>query len=326
MRYTAKDIQIFIITKNRPDMVQDTLRSVAAQIQGFECFILDNSTDEETKHIISAYPWASYVQTSPGLPMANFLKAQKLMSTQYAMILHDDDLIHPNYIELALEALNTVKDISYIGARNTIFRNDNIPQAYLKPHTLKKDYYLLESQDVFTLSFWSKPNSNWSSSIIKTELYKKIDPVSNHTSFGKMDDIAMLSQIMAKGNAVIFKDRSTFFYRVHNSSDSNNTNSSFTADQFGKCIKLFYDHSRRLKGLRRIYFLYAIDNIKNNYAKGNNAKQEKFIKQLAQEGFITKAMLAYNNRRKNIFTRLLFLPLQILYKRDFYKQFLHKLP
>ncbi len=328
MIFTANDIEIFIFTRNRPDMVIDAVKSVLNQTAGaMKLYVLDNSTDEKTTNAIKAFPTVQYVKTDPSLPYANFKKLQALAASAYTMVLHDDDLIHPQYIQLALEALNKIKDITYIGSKNTIFYNNDIPEEYKKPKSLKKDFYILPDDNLFTLSFWSKPNSNWSSSIIKTECYKNYDIAKDAKIYGKTQDLAFLSQTMQKGgNAIIFTDGNILFYRNHRQSDSNDKRTALSKEQIKNLLKLFLSKSKTPHFLNRIYFLYSVYIAKQYFAAGHDTNEMKvFLQELLKEGIVSKNMLLYDRRKESLLLRLVFFPIQILYKRNFWKAYLRKL-
>ncbi|MDR0645666.1 MAG: glycosyltransferase family 2 protein [Elusimicrobiota bacterium] len=327
--FSINDIQIFVITRNRPEMLKQALHSVLNQYAcGSEIYVLDNSTDDTTQKTMIDYPKIRYIKTDPLLPFANFLTAQSLMAMPYSMILHDDDLIHPDYISLALKILNSVKDITYIGCKNTTFYDNNIPDEYKNPTRLSEEFFIIDNPDDFTLGFWSKINSNWSCSIIKSSIYKQADMPADYKLYGKVNDLAMLSQIMSngKGNAVITKDKRALFYRNHVLSDRFNEKTALTRQQLTNYISLFYKRSRSNKYLRRIYFLYVIDNIKDNFIpKITDTDINSFLISLKEKGLLSAAILLYNKRKENLLIRLFFLPVQFIYKRNYYKKFLRKL-
>lgn len=328
MNFSNKDITVFIFTRNRPDMVVDAVKSVLNQTAGsVKLYVLDNSTDEKTTNAIKAFPSVQYVKTDPSLPYANFKKLQSLADSAYTMVLHDDDLIHPQYVQLALEALNKIKDITYIGSKNTIFYNNDVPEEYKKPKSLKKEFYLLPNDNLFTLSFWSKPNSNWSSSIIKTECYKNYDIAKDAKIYGKTHDLSFLSQTMQTGgNAVIFTDGNILFYRNHRQSDSNDKRTALSKEQIKNLLKLFLSKSKTPHFLSRIYFLYSVYIAKQYFSAGHDENETQvFLKELLTEGIISKNMLLYDRRKQSLLLRLAFFPIQIFYKRNFWKAYLHKL-
>jgi glycosyltransferase involved in cell wall biosynthesis len=327
--FSIKDIKIFIMTRNRTEMLKQALHSVLNQyVSSSKIYVLDNSTDDRTQQAMQNYPKIRYIKTDPLLPFANFLTAQSLMTTSYSIILHDDDLIHPGYVALALKILNSVENITYIGCKNTIFFNNDIPNAYANPKALKEDFYLLDNKNDFTLSFWSAPNSNWSSAIIRSDLYKQEYLETHNKLYGKHDDLALLSSIMNTGKAAIINDGNALFYRVHDGADSRDIKTALTEQQIINYARLFYDCSLGNKYLRRIYFVSVLDNIKNDFfpnVSGNRSSLNSFLAHLKDEGLLSSDMLLYNRRREDILIRFRFLFTQWIYKRNYYKRFLQKL-
>ncbi len=97
------------MTRNRPDLLKQTLKTLLWQIGGpFDIWVIDNSTNEDTANLIKKeYPQVHYEHTIGGaLFLANLEKMKSLMTTPYTLTLHDDDLLAPDYLVNALKLLN----------------------------------------------------------------------------------------------------------------------------------------------------------------------------------------------------------------------------
>ena len=128
--YTNKDIRCFIMTRNRADLLVDSLNSLLAQKGGpWDIWVIDNSTDNKTEDLIKTkYKDIHYERTQGGtIFVANMERMQSLMTTPYTLTLHDDDLLAPNYLENVLKAINCYPDLAGVFSKYSNFTNQNIP-------------------------------------------------------------------------------------------------------------------------------------------------------------------------------------------------------
>lgn len=127
--YTIDDIQIFVTTHNRASLLKETLQSILAQTVSIQNItVLDNESTDNTAEIVLQLKdkGVRYVHTTGFL--GNFKKAQELVSRPYCMLFHDDDLLHPTYLENALKALNSYPNIALITTTQSAFANNSVPQ------------------------------------------------------------------------------------------------------------------------------------------------------------------------------------------------------
>ena len=106
MSCTIDDIDIFILTHNRADYLEETIRSVIRQTEPVKVFyVLDNESTDHTEEVAARYASCGcrYVKTSGRY--GNFFKAQELAAGKYVLTFHDDDLLHPEFFEKMLVGL-----------------------------------------------------------------------------------------------------------------------------------------------------------------------------------------------------------------------------
>ena len=124
--FTIDDIEIFITTHNRVDFLKDSILSLQNQtVKPLLITILDNESRDGTQQLVQSMTGVKYVKTFGFL--GNFNKAREIVSKKYCMLFHDDDLLHPQYLEFALNALNTYPNVSLITTRYTEFFDGNPP-------------------------------------------------------------------------------------------------------------------------------------------------------------------------------------------------------
>lgn len=122
------ELQIFITTHNRADYLKASIESVLNQTAGSpRITVLDNDSTDDTQAVVESYAerGVSYVKTTGFL--GNFNKAKELTTLPYVMLFHDDDLLHPQYLGLALQQLTTHPDLALITTRYTEFNDSTIP-------------------------------------------------------------------------------------------------------------------------------------------------------------------------------------------------------
>ena len=114
---SATDIKIsvLIITRNRSFILGDCLDALRPQIDEnkHEVVVVDSSEDNKTKDLIKNYPWVQYHQIS--LPLGtrpqSYSYGAKQCSGEIAMLLDDDAIVLPNW----LETLETCFDDPAVG-------------------------------------------------------------------------------------------------------------------------------------------------------------------------------------------------------------------
>lgn len=106
-----KNLDVFVLTYNRAEYLKIMLDSLCTQTAtGFNIKVLNNcSTDntiEVVKDIQKKHPERNIqiITNEKNLGNAgNFKRSQELANNEYTAIFHDDDAIHPEYIETAME-------------------------------------------------------------------------------------------------------------------------------------------------------------------------------------------------------------------------------
>lgn len=329
---TIKDIQVFIMTRNRPQMLKEAILSVQKQTaQGFDLYIFDNSDNDDTQRMLAEFPSINYIRTSFNRSDANFLKMQELISKPYILTLHDDDLLHPTYMETALKIINANKNIAFVSSKFHVFKDNNLPKDYLRHQKLSTNYYLIPSQAAFALSFWDKPSPIWSGSIIRGEAYKSINMPALRQRFGKIMDWPLIVECLAKGKAAILTDSKYIFYRIHSGQDTNDEKTAVTIQQILNWLQFFRDFTTSNKGLQNIYFLNAVNNAKSNYFNFSCAKTRQqcdlpsFFNLLKIHKLATAAMIRYSRRKESLYFKLITLPVKLLRTQDFYSKYIKKL-
>ncbi len=204
-QFTMEDIQVFIPTYNRPGMLRATLESVICQSAGVPPIaVLDNGmfpSTKETVDLFSNYNVSYHDSTSLGR-LGNFLLAQRLLSRKYVLFLHDDDQLHPDYLQFVLNAINA-------HAEATLVTCDVIewPVGTAKkkvPHLNNLGHVF--TQQEFATFIYNSERPSFSFAVYESESFKKVDLSSILDIYGKWGDTPLMIEAVGNGKAIMFMD------------------------------------------------------------------------------------------------------------------------
>lgn len=101
-------VTIAIPTYNRSKFLAEAIKSVLEQTYiDFELLIVDNASTDRTKKVVKSFndPRINYHRNKKNIGMMrNWNKCIELSNGKYLMILGDDDMLYPNFIDVSLGA------------------------------------------------------------------------------------------------------------------------------------------------------------------------------------------------------------------------------
>lgn len=306
--YTVDDIQFFIQTHNRENLLPESINSLLCQSAGIkEITVLDNESTDNTEGVAKKFAdrGVKYVKTF-GL-CGNYRKAREIVNKPYCMIFHDDDLLHPDYIKLALRALNTHDNVALIDTTGLDFTGKP-PEINWK---IRPDYYLYEKSSDFAEQQFFLCYARAATAIFRTEDLLSLDFLSEREKYHKLDDTPRLIQMCAKGKCVLFQDPRMYLIRCHASRDCCSYGDSPSLRQLANFYE-FYDNSVRQYIDESDLNFYAIRSrlfIKEIYGNSisTEAKKtetfEKLIDMIKQDGFTNIAGNDISSDEKKSYSR-----------------------
>lgn len=122
-------IDVVVVTYNRADpFFRHALVSICNQTyQDFTIKVLDNGSTDNTKEvydeIVSQYPNRKfeYKRLDKNHIDDYFIEEKnKMITADYVIVFHDDDLMHPNYIEYAMDIIKNTPDIAILGCKTKV--------------------------------------------------------------------------------------------------------------------------------------------------------------------------------------------------------------
>ena len=215
-------LDVIIPTYNRAEFLEIALESICESLATWrKTIVLNNASTDNTLEVVekikAKYPnrKIEVITNAKNLGNAgNFHRTQEIASNYYTAVFHDDDAIHPEYIDRAMKLITGNKENvvivsgGAIALYNVNHENWNMcPNSYWKyPANMNIFLQLLVARPVFC------------SSIYKTDIYKLIQY--KHEEYGKLHDIIFLSEIGEKG-ICLFLHGECVRWRQHIDSDSN---------------------------------------------------------------------------------------------------------
>ena len=217
-------LDVLVLTYNRSRFLKIQLQSLCEQtLQGFKITVLNNCSTDDTLQVIEEikeeYPLRDIQvitnEKNLGNP-GNFIRSQSIPTREYVAVFHDDDAVHPEYLELAMKLFNTHEDLVLVCCASDTRYNvtcDNWPAGF------NREYFLYPKNEVFLQFLCSRPN--FATDVYRTEAYKKAEY--HPELFGKLHDICFVCDI-AKSGSVAVSNTYGLRYRVHAGSDSQSYN------------------------------------------------------------------------------------------------------
>ena len=218
-KISTSDLQVYLPTYNRPELLRKTIRSVLAQAVPVEHIcVLDNGGFPQTREILSEFEGhgIEYRDTREFENWGNLLASQKHLQREFVLLLHDDDLIHPEYLDIALRVLASDSEINLLtghAAPWDIAQDPiNLPKLTATGHIFSASEY---STYVYNAS-----HPSYSLAIYRRSFYKKIDLLDNFAKYGKWGDVPMMLETIQSGKAAVLTDACGWM-GVHPGQDTN---------------------------------------------------------------------------------------------------------
>jgi glycosyltransferase involved in cell wall biosynthesis len=217
-----KMLTIAILTYNRREYLREVLKSFTLQtFRDFEVIIFDNASDYDVHELAALFPSLEIKvdanEKNIGGP-ANFRKVVSYdFVSPYVMMFHDDDTLHPEYLEKAIDFLEANSQVVWVGS-NIKFIENATPEKmeYFAPRVSEHLFEEMECQELvhkllngFGLGF--------ASIVYRLEAFKKA--VIREVEFDKWLDRPFIIDIAQTGNVGV-TEGCYMNYRVHEGQDS----------------------------------------------------------------------------------------------------------
>ncbi|MBE5918046.1 MAG: glycosyltransferase [Pseudobutyrivibrio ruminis] len=273
------DLEIFILTYNRSSFLTRALDSFLNQVAGLPLItVMDNCSTDDTEIVVKSFQEKSsnirYYKHSKNVGgIGNLERARLLANKKYVCFFHDDDVAHPQFLQVVLELLNKHDNVDLICTTSTTFTSE---EQIIFSDIFSVDYCFFSNKKIFTEYVYSSPffitipskSLCYPNVIYKTENIRKSQI--NYDIGGKSCDGPIVISSLRNGSCIQIRNDNIFFYRLHSGQDSVSKRNDPNVRQIINYMKFFKKKlSCDLKS-RVIFGLYSYKWLKKFYYYGNN--------------------------------------------------------
>ena len=221
MGLNSPKIQFWVLSRNRPEYLRETLLSASAQIApGIEILVSDNSDNDDIVGMVaSEFPHVKVIARRPVLPaLTHFRVVLAEASAEYITLFHDDDVLLPGYFTELSRMLDQFPEASAAACDATIIRGD-IPTSTLLIGSSKVDRHLLNSEQLLLpyLQFQRLGPAPFPAYMYRRS---KIGGLClNPLWGGKYADVSFLSEVARRG-PILVSCKPLMSYRIHPGNDN----------------------------------------------------------------------------------------------------------
>ncbi len=197
------------------------------------------------------------------------------------MFFHDDDVLHPRYLEFAEKIIAENKYVSLISSR---YHSPKVVDDK-NWEDVSADYYFCEGKLGFAKFLYGVGGISYPCTIYKNE--NLLDALSDVDDYGKiMDKMFMLNSVPSNGIAAVFVDKNLLRYRIHAGQDTSSVANGPFANQI-------IAHNKNLKNAlsksfsgRFVFASCCYKNLKALHRMGGHSKSEldNFVRRATAEG------------------------------------------
>lgn len=308
-----KDIEVFILTRNRADLLSYSLESILNQTHKVKVTVVDNNSSDLTEKYItdlmSKYPNLNYYRQDKFVKFReNFGTAKSLAKAEYVMFFHDDDILHPQYIEAAYKLVNTYDNVDLVCGLLTTFKDQS--EINHKVHK-EINYSLFNNKKEFVSHIYSAFFTDDSSIMFPHVIYKteNVKPIPFQDDlYGKIADKPFVLDAIKNGKCIQIRNKDMLMYRIHPGQDTNNISTGPYPNEVANHNKKFKDVLNNSLFDRIKFNVFSDCWLKGLYGWGmgevNRLEFRNFIKE------------AYYNETINKWTyNAYFSPFRFIYKR-----------
>lgn len=208
-------VQVFIITRNRPDTLLIAVNSVLNQtFRSMEVIVSDNSTNDDTYNLLRPlFSKLKYIRRNPCIEtsMDHINTVLHEATSQYVVVFHDDDEMLPNMVE------SLWNEISKNGLNSAAGANAFIVKGKRKTLAFKDGNTVINNVDQIVDRYNDKGIAPFPSYMYNMNVIKDLSLNREHGH--KYCDVAFLADVARKG-PVVYVGQPLMNYNIHPEQDS----------------------------------------------------------------------------------------------------------
>ncbi len=266
----SSKIEIFVLTCNRLAFLKESLESLFAQtLPPLRISVMDNASSDGTSeyldNLAKERPDFAHVRHAENIGGGgNFESALHLAEADYVMFFHDDDILHPRYVEFAEKLTEEYPGIALMSSDYVAPKEVNGSNW----EDVSSGHYLCKGRESFAAFLYGVGRIAFSCAIYRREYIanKRLDT----RNFGKIcDKIFMLDAVPPGAYAAVFSDKRLLRYRIHAGQDTKAVSS---GPFYGEIVKHNKFFRRELNGSllgRAVFEMCCYRNLKSLYNMGD---------------------------------------------------------
>lgn len=214
-------VSVAIPTYNRTAYLKECIQSVLSQtFQDFSVFVFDNASEEPVEELLKGFgdPRIHFVGNEKNIGSAGNINRilNHAFASEYLVIFHDDDAMHPKMLELEAKFLDARQDAAFVVSDLRHVKGDDM----LRFQSVSGDavaFTLYKNQLEFVNAI-----TNWLRYAFDSAMYRVSalqDARMDFERFSDFADLAFLVEVSQKGGCGFLK-APLVNYRVHPAQDS----------------------------------------------------------------------------------------------------------
>jgi glycosyltransferase involved in cell wall biosynthesis len=213
------ELEVFILTYNRAEMLKTAIQSCLHQtIRGISITILDNASTDHTAEIVAFFlePNICCITAKKNIGvLENIQRCQKLCAKKYVMIFHDDDQLHPTYMERAYSHLKNNPDTNVIVSNFVTIPAQSNPDfaKSISQSAIKLD------RAHFAMTCYVRNKIAFCSAVYRKEALESLDFEDLDKRYWKWVDRPIMIEAVGSGSAIILAGTYVFTGR-HDSQET----------------------------------------------------------------------------------------------------------
>lgn len=203
MSLSGKDLDVFILTYNRADFLAVTIQSLLEQrLKGFSITVLDNASTDHTREVVARFAGDGVrIESAPSNlgAVGNLQRSQQLATRRYVMLFHDDDQLHPEYLETVLDQFSRHEDAA-VAVANSVWVEAGVLQ---KSHDSLAASALKVDQAHFAALLYLQNKIAFCSAVYRRDALLAIDFVQMFDTYGKWTDRPIMTEALQGGQSAL---------------------------------------------------------------------------------------------------------------------------
>jgi len=216
-----KKLSIAIPTYNRLVYLKECIRSILNQtFQDFSVYVFDNNSEEPVEEELKKFndERIHFIGNDKNIgPIANINRILRYsFDSEYLVVFHDDDLMHPEMLEIQISFLEKNPDIVYVTSDfNEVSGKDMHQFRKIIKKEIKHNIYRNNYEFTKAIMLWLR--SAFESAVYRVKFIG--ENFLEHNKFSDFSDLVFLVKISQKGPCA-FTKAPLFNYRIHSGQDS----------------------------------------------------------------------------------------------------------